>query len=50
MPQGFAHVFKIVMFTACANTFLTRCSPYIVSLFNTEEKIFELHHTGIYEE
>jgi len=49
MPRRVAHVIKVIMFAACAHTFLAAGCAHIFALFCTRKHILELVHACIGE-
>ena len=50
MTIGEAHIFKIVVLAARAHAFLRSRRPRVVALFEAEENVLELVHSGVGEE
>jgi len=44
---GIADIVQIIMFAACAHTFLCRCGAFVIAGFDPCEQVFELNHTRI---
>src|SRR5262245_10867257 len=47
MTRSLSYFIQIIVFTACANTFLRRSSAHIFTLLHAEKCIFKLIHTGV---
>jgi len=49
MARGVSHIVQIIVFAACAHTFLRRGCALVIAMFNACKKVLELYHSRIRE-